>query len=208
MKLINVINAVTHLATTNRFSKSHLIKDESVLEHSGFVCLLCYFIGTSINKIDDGEVKIDIGTLLSKAIIHDIDESITGDVQRTVKYNNATTISVFKDISYEATKVIAKQTDCPFILAQWDCAKDGREGKIVGLCDAISVLYKAYDEIIIRGNKGIDFGGVKGLRMIIMNKIKDLSMSGVSYEIIDEITESCDILLSQIQIGSEYDNNS
>lgn len=196
MNIINAIKYVTNLATTNRFSKSHLQNDESVLEHSGFVCLMCYFIGNAINEHQPE--RINMGKLLSKAIVHDIDEAITADVQRTVKYHNDKTIQIFEEISREATEIISEDICDKNILIHWTESKKGDEGRIVALCDVISVIYKAYDEVVIRSNMGIDFGGVMGLRKIVNNRMKSFILSDFPEEVVGDIHNSCLTLIDEI----------
>ena len=56
------------MASIRRYSQLHLLKPESVMEHTGFVCLFTYLLSEEINSVS-GE-KVDIGLALQRAVVH------------------------------------------------------------------------------------------------------------------------------------------
>lgn len=198
MNFSSVLEVAASLATSNRYSKSRLNNPESVLEHSGFVTLISYFIGNAINKYRSID-PIDMGALLSKAIVHDIDEHITGDVQRPTKYSTSEMSQLFKELSYNAAKTISEQTEIKTVLKDWDHSKKGITGAIVAFADTAAVVFKAYDEVYMRGNKTIEFGTSIGLKKLIRKRINNLELFQVPNEIIESLSSSCYSMLYKIE---------
>lgn len=118
-----------------RYSSRPVIARETVAEHSFYVALYAYFIAETINE------DIDFKKLLTRAIIHDLDESITGDFQRAFKYSS---VSLREEIAKAARLFITKMLE-PFsnasrILMAWDNAKaDDIEGDIIKIADFLAV---------------------------------------------------------------------
>lgn len=151
MKKFNSFNkTIERLSCVRRFSSHLLAKDENVLEHTGKVALLCLHIGSELAY--EGFV-IHNSELLSKALLHDIEESVTGDIIHPVKYASPGVTKVFKEVEYDIAESIFEESfesTLPFAL--WEDAKDGAEGSIVAFVDVLCALYKMEDEIINRGN--------------------------------------------------------
>jgi len=168
-ELLNLIEINSELSAVQRFSQSKLATPESVLEHSGSVCLFAYFIGNQL--IQEGH-SIDMGQLLSKAIVHDIDECLTGDIARPIKYSSEEIRSMLNEIETNAVADIDDQTYMNGVLNKdWLTAKVGVEGSIVALCDVLTVVYKCYDEIIVRGNLSME-KYVVGIGGLFVSKVR------------------------------------
>lgn len=144
------IEYTSALSCVNRFSQSKLCAPENVLEHSGFVTALSFYLASKI--IECGH-EINMGVLLSKAIMHDFDESLTGDIAMPVKYHNAQIRKDLAEIEDANMKMISEDVKLPEAYTRWETAKWGSGGKIVALADYLSVLFKFHDEIVNRGNK-------------------------------------------------------
>lgn len=151
-KLSQILDIAFKMASLERYSQTHLAKTESVLEHTGFVCLLSYYLGTEL--IQEGH-PVDMGLLLRKAVTHDIDEIITGDIPRPTKYYNEGVREALQEVERENMKHISDCLDNQYIYHDWDGAKIGPEGCIVAICDSMAVVYKAFYECIMLGNKSI-----------------------------------------------------
>lgn len=198
MNLLGCLEVAGELATINRYSKSKLNNPENVLEHTGFVSMIAYFVGHAINN-SESEKKVDIGVLLSRCIVHDVEEFVTGDVQRPTKHSSPEMLSLFDELSSNAILEVSAKTDNKEIIRDWSNSKKGYEGSIVAFCDAFSVVYKAYDEVVLRGNKTIQFGSTVGLLKIVGKRINELAMQGINDIITISLSDTCKALIEEIQ---------
>jgi len=158
MTLINLFSVAQSMASLRRYSQTTMAAPESVLEHSGFVVLLCYLIGLELNSVAEDVVEeITMGELLSRAIVHDMEEIVVGDVASPTKYLNVETIVLFEKLkAMGIKKVIAGLHLSEHAAGKLDHdhtnAKLGRSGFIVSLADRAAVVYKLWDECLIRHN--------------------------------------------------------
>ena len=148
--LIDEFSAVT------RYSKNRPIKEENNLDHTGWVCLWSYLIGIDIqNKLG---LELDFAKIMSGAVVHDIDETLTGDVPRPTKYYNKEFREKIAGIEFASVNSLVKNLDQnprkKNILDDWLEAKgiDNVEQYIVKMADLISVVYKVWQEMIMLRN--------------------------------------------------------
>lgn len=140
------------LASITRYSRDHMLKRESVLEHIGFATLYSLLLCRELQR--DGHV-IDVGLVLTKATVHDIDESIFGDVPRVTKYFSPEIAAAFKKIEAEGVEGLFKNLGLPDMKQDWaDAKNDTLEGEVVALVDLAAVVYKVWNEIAVLGNMG------------------------------------------------------
>ena len=126
---------------------------ESVLEHSASVAMLAFFVS---RKLVSAGVEVDLELLMLKALFHDSDEVITGDIARPVKYHSEELRKLLGEMEDENVMGLSQELiGEEFFHAIWKNAKTGPEGLIVKLCDALSVVYKVRDEVLVRGNKSM-----------------------------------------------------
>lgn len=151
-KLLEIFEINYKMSALTRFSQTHLINEESVLEHTGFVCMMSYYIG---NKMNIEGKHVDLGVLMCKAVTHDMDEIITGDIPRPTKYYNEGVRSAIQEIEEENMKRISKRMQLDYMFDDWMEAKRGKEGNIVALCDGLAILYKVYYEAVMFSNRTI-----------------------------------------------------
>lgn len=146
-----------------RFSNSTRIKDESVAEHTYFTAY--YALVLAMTLIVEEGVNVDMGTLLTSAILHDMDESKSGDFVRHFKYMNA---DIKRHIEDASDKIMRNAFDPIFVKERltmrenepahslhylWKYAKqDTLEGDIVAFADFLSVLSYVMNELDC-GNK-------------------------------------------------------
>lgn len=153
MKTKNWINIVKKLSSTNRFSQAALAKPENVLEHSGMVTLISLNIA---KRLYIEGFDVDIGIVLEKAILHDIEESETGDVSKPSKYFSKELRTEFNRLEQKVANSIFNDAGTGILLNTWTCSKDQtHSGKIVSFVDTLCALIKFHDEICIRGNKSM-----------------------------------------------------
>lgn len=137
------------LAAIFRYSTLPTIHRESVAEHTCFVALNSYAIALDLRRRG---FKIDIEQVLRSAVVHDIDEALTGDFIRTFKYSDAELTRTIK----EATrKLMVSLPLPPETLADWNEAKAWTlEGQVVHFSDLWSLCQFATREIRL----GSEFG--------------------------------------------------
>jgi 5'-deoxynucleotidase YfbR-like HD superfamily hydrolase len=176
MDIIKLFSISQSMSAIKRYSQLHLLKSESVMEHTGFVCLFTYILCEKINSVSDEEDKLNIGIALEKAVIHDIDEVVTGDIPRPTKYHSKESSKIFENIADDGIKQIISELDLGFqsrIELNWKTAKDDSEGAIVALADLASVVYKLWDEVILLGNKKLILQG-KQVFTYVQNLSKEI----------------------------------
>ena len=88
---LQFIRNVRNLSYINRCSNTPHIKEQSVAEHSFFVALYSMLIADleNIRIMNESKEEIyDTSEVLKMAILHDVEESITGDILYPIKNEN------------------------------------------------------------------------------------------------------------------------
>src|SRR6202000_1170560 len=97
--------------------------------------------------------QVDLGKVLEKATLHDVDESIFGDIPRVTKYFSPGISAEFKKIEREGVEQLFKQLKLEKLADVWKEAKDSSlEGQIVAVVDLAAVVFKVWSEIALYGN--------------------------------------------------------
>lgn len=143
-------NPMSRMNEVSRYSSVYQETNESLAEHITDVSVMSYLIAKTIqsNFTDD----IDLGTLLEKCLLHDIDEVITGDVPRNTKYATKNVHDNLDQVASDAVDLIEKYIGVRGICEVWDFAKEGKEGAILKIVDMLCVVKKSITEIELRGN--------------------------------------------------------
>jgi len=137
------------LSSVSRYSRDHLLKPESVLEHIGF----CTVYGSLLSgRLKKAGIELDLGTLFTKIAMHDLDEAILGDIPRTTKYFSDDIRSAFKEVEYGTISRLEKWLDADFV-ESWVAAKLGNEGAVLRILDMASVVYKNWTEVVLLRNR-------------------------------------------------------
>ena len=182
MNVVKTFSVSQSMSSINRYSQINLLHPESVLEHTGFVCLFTYLVCSEINF--SCQKKIDIGLALMKAVFHDVDEVVTGDIPRPTKYFSNESKQIFDKIASQGMKQIISELDIKNrsssqeIEKLWKNSKDGDEGRIVALADLAAVVYKIWEEVILLGNKKLILQGKQ-----VFGYIEDFSESFEQQEV-------------------------
>jgi 5'-deoxynucleotidase YfbR-like HD superfamily hydrolase len=161
MDLIKMFSMAQAMASLARYSQTRLMAPENVLQHTGFVALASYFMALELNSVaKDRDEIIPIGDLLARAIVHDLEEIAIGDIARPTKYHDDETEAMFHKLKIIAIRKVV--TDLHFvpavgktILQTHELAKQGRVGFIVDLADKAAVVYKLWDECLLRNNNTV-----------------------------------------------------
>ncbi len=150
-----VLGDTSRLRFIIRFSNCPRIHDESVSDHSFFVAIYSYFLGTAL--LADG-AKLDLGKLLGKALLHDVDECFSGDFIRMFKHSSPELkeqidkacmnmmAGYCSDVS-SSTKVRL------WTFGNWHESKIDLEGYIVSFADYLSVVSYVHQEIDLGNNR-------------------------------------------------------
>jgi len=137
------------LSSVSRYSRDHLLKPESVLEHIGF----CTVYGSLLaGRLQKAGYNLDLGVLFTKIAMHDLDEAILGDIPRTTKYFSDDIRSAFKEVEYGTISRLEKWLDADFV-ESWVAAKLGNEGAVLRILDIASVVYKNWTEVVLLRNR-------------------------------------------------------
>src|SRR3989338_350171 len=148
MKLKEVITGTTNaLRNIDRYSREPLIQIENVAEHSYYVIFYSWMISNDL--ISKGH-KIDIQKVMESAMLHDMEESVFGDLPRPIKKAYPELDSMIIDAAYSAVKNIFDKTgfyDAEYPAKIWKNAMNGSlAGKIVKFSDDLDVFAYAYEE--------------------------------------------------------------
>jgi len=135
------------------------------MQHVGEVALIALFLMDWMNQewekcspwdpwrhstlFSEGEV----GVILRRALVHDIEEIVTGDIARPTKYSDNDLAVMLKKLEKKAAKAVIETYELPTKwLGSWENAKEGDEGLIIKVADALSVVLTCYREINLYSN--------------------------------------------------------
>lgn len=149
---LNLFNSpLMKLDSVTRFSGVSQNTKESLSDHITDVCAISYIIARKL--IVNGQ-NVDIGKLLEKCVIHDMDEVLVGDIPRLTKYATKTCHDELNKISEFAAKGISRDIDgTDYTYELWVNSKDNSvEGFILKISDILSVIKKTVHEIDFSNN--------------------------------------------------------
>jgi 5'-deoxynucleotidase YfbR-like HD superfamily hydrolase len=132
-----------------RYSTRPRTVDEYVATHSYYVALYGLLISKML--IEKG-VKVDIESVMTRALVHDLDESVSGDIIRIFREKLSDELEVLcGEVMQGILKGLSSKIT-EYLMNHWKNKFEGIEGQIVRLCDNISGW--AYcEEQIQMGNK-------------------------------------------------------
>lgn len=150
LKLIN--SSMLDTPEVMRYSGLRQSEPESLSDHVVDVMMMSYIIGLKLRSM---EVEVDVGTLLEKCLVHDIDEVLIGDIPRLTKYSSEGVYNGLSDLADEVAKDMSYDIDGGTRMYDaWKYSKDDSlEGYILKLVDMLSVVSKVVLEVDTLGNK-------------------------------------------------------
>ena len=80
-----LLGSLSRLKNIVRFSNSHKIIHESVAEHSFSTAVYALVLGEELRR---GGLEINVELAVKRALLHDIEESCSGDYIRTFKHSD------------------------------------------------------------------------------------------------------------------------
>lgn len=139
------------LAHTNRYSTVPVLRRETVAEHSFWVTFYAWTLARLLQK-QHPELEINWGALMEQAAFHDMDEAVTGDFLRSVKYR----LPRLKDLLNEVALLGMEEIDATLganLKQAWlDSKGPGIEGAIVHTADYLGVVAYMSEETAM-GNR-------------------------------------------------------
>lgn len=163
------------MSSVIRFSARKRVKDENVAEHSFHVAMYAMILADMEKGFGN---KVNTEKLLRSAIIHDLEESLTGDIIYDFKHSDKKLSQEIKRIGLgfyqNLMKNLPKDISKEYV-ELWENQKQMNtiEGKILFAADKLEALFYALEEISL-GNKNFKVVA-KGL----MDTVKDLKLKSV-----------------------------
>jgi len=154
-KYLDMLKRFRNLSNIDRCNQVPKIKFYSVAEHSFYCALLAMFLCDLISLNE--KIYIDKKRLIMKALVHDLEESITGDILYPTHQMN---INFKKELDTIRSMVVYEELfkELPNEISHiykvyWHNAKDDTvEGKIIEIVDKLEIALFAIQEIEL-GNK-------------------------------------------------------
>ena len=183
-KFLELINSqILNTDNTVRYSLIYQTKIETLSDHITDVMLLSYLIALRLNSYGE---QINVGLLLEKVLLHDLDEVLTGDIPRTTKYYSEAGLQAMREVADDAIKVIADSfLGAEGIVDTWRESKSGKEGIILHLTDMICVAKKTVKEIKMLGN-GYFLKVAYEMRSNLDNLIEEIDNKSYEFKLFNE----------------------
>ena len=142
-----------NLDHTYRYSGTKLVEAESLSQHIVDTIIMGMKIIDRINSILNCDM-LSIERYVMKAVYHDLEEVITGDIPRPLKYYNEQTRDSLKDVADMVAQDLFKRefSDWKAHYSIWDDAKSGDEGIILKVVDTLVVANKVVKEVTLLNN--------------------------------------------------------
>jgi putative hydrolases of HD superfamily len=136
------------LAHVKRFNNQPQHFPESVAEHSFYVAYFTSILSSFLKKAGE---TIDETKAIKLALLHDMEEAISGDILNPFKHYNEEVLSAIRKVSKETVGLMFE--DLPKDLsaeltALWneDLERQSKESQVVKAADRISLIAKCYEE--------------------------------------------------------------
>ena len=148
LKVVN--NPIFNVDGVERYSGVYQVKKETLSHHITDVSLLSYIIALKLNTYGE---NLDKGLILEKCLLHDLEETLTGDIPRSTKYYCKSGLEAMQGVADDAMHKITDLIDgSSEIFELWGTAKYGKEGMILKLADMICVVRKVMIEVGLLNN--------------------------------------------------------
>lgn len=147
-----VSSPLMNLEHSWRYSGTKLVEKESLSQHIVDTIMMGIKICDEINTISQDTLNVE--RYVMKATFHDLEEVITGDVPRPLKYFNDDTRDSLKGVADDvAFRLFNKEFHyAPEFYELWRDAKEGKEGFILKIVDTLVVANKVVKEVTFLNN--------------------------------------------------------
>ena len=166
------------LANILRWNTTPRINTESVASHSYFVVLYSIIISDYIKA--NYNLSPDIEKVCKIAVLHDLEESFSGDIVASIKASSVEFRNVLEDINLKVLDKIFDHFDNKDeYISYWKMSRDYSylESKIVRVADLISQILYSFEEIKMGNSFMNDIceNSVKHLRSFEDQWVQDMS---------------------------------
>lgn len=191
-ELVN--GAGNQMRYVHRFSGSRRLHNENIAEHSFFTAFFSLVIGQHV--MSRRNIKVNLGRLVQKALLHDIEEQFTGDIVRPVKHSTKAISDGIEDLSKRLmfdffSRIDGNEKNIKQLYNTWRTAKDKSiEGKILAFADFVSVLSYLNQEV--RSGNRLIMDTVKGL-WEYYNTFRQRE-----YDFLSDLVRDCDSLVNYL----------
>lgn len=192
------LSPVMNLRNITRYSNIHLIEAESVTTHTIEMQLMAITIYEYFKKNDE---TFDLRDVAFRILMHDLDETVTCDIPRDIKYHD-------DNIHKEIDRVTSEKLQALFddeIVSYIHSAKDATfEGRLVSYIDIIQAGYRLSKEYKLQHNGAIkkrlnqSYVWMSGMRK---NLIKEIATDNLDkryeliYDILSDVVDEIRIIL-------------
>lgn len=140
---------IVRMPLIKRWAVKHLVKEESVAEHSHQVAVIAHMLAVIKNEYCNGDIVPEKAATI--ALYHEVSESKLQDIIHVTKYHNPDITKEFKKIEekveYECLNTLPERLQPHFnkLVVQSNVEQEYK--KIVKAADIISAYIKASDEV-------------------------------------------------------------
>lgn len=192
-----LLGDANRLRFIRRYNTALVLHSENVAEHSYYVAFYAMCLARYAER--KGFI-IDFRDLMEKALIHDIDESRTGDFTRTFKHSRPKLRELLEKAAYEEAMTIFSSLfpgDDYYVNLlgkRWASAKDASyEGCIIALADYLCVFSHMWHELSCSNVTMLD-----NYRTMVKYAA---TFSTERYNFLREVVEQIQWLTSQVLAG-------
>ena len=154
-KVRNLLNFISEYESVNRFSRNHLVRPENLVHHVGVVSIICAFLLNKMSEEYEEELfsSRECCQLMMRAVVHDMDEIITGDIVRPTKYASPEILGLLKKLEEESIGRVIEKFDLPIRWEEdWRQAKMDLIGLLLKVADSLAVVMTCYREVTLYSN--------------------------------------------------------
>jgi len=156
--LLDFLKRTKRMAFIDRCANTPHIRPYSVAEHSYFIALFAMFFADLENeRISSGHLVLEedlynIAEVVKRALLHDLEESETGDILYPLHHENSELTIALNNIRkkvveerlFNGLSVIVRNG----YIRLWKCSKDNsKEGRLVACMDKFEILMFAINEL-------------------------------------------------------------
>lgn len=146
-----VSSPLMNLDHTYRYSGTKLAEAETLSQHIVDTIMMGLKI---IDTLDHKGMDLSAKEYIMKATYHDLEEVITGDIPRPLKYHDDVTLKSMRDVADEVAEDLFKKefSEWKLHFDRWSDAKEGAEGYVLKLVDNLVVVNKVVKEVSLLHN--------------------------------------------------------
>lgn len=208
--LLESFSMIERLASVRRYSRDLPSVDETLIEHTGWMTTFSYHLGLCLKDLG---ASVDMGELLAKCVVHDIEEGLTGDISGPIKHYSPHLREAIQEAEEDAIAcwagVLGLTRSSREYMTTWANAKTGPslESFIVKKADYLAVIYKIWIEVSLRGNAGFKRVAKEFLQYNPQNEPWDLGISATDKvnDFLESIRVESISMLTKISQGQNID---